>query len=92
MVVLSGSDLTQLFKADTTGIPNDSYGSGCLVAGRALPLRRWFLAVNNVWQVRRWSNGGRGAYVDISAASATILELVALKSGSILVQILTALD
>ena len=41
---------------------------------------------NNVRQVRRWSDGGRGAYVDISAASDTIMELVGLKSGSILVQ------
>ena len=44
VVVLSGSDLTKLFNADTTGIPDDGDMIGSrLVAGRALPLCRWLL-------------------------------------------------
>jgi WD40 repeat protein len=86
VVVLSGSDLTEQFKADTSGIPDNlgmvavawSQDGHFLYAGGL-----WNF--NNVWKVRRWSNGGRGAYVDISAAPFTILELVGLKSGHILV-------
>src|SRR5262249_36200243 len=56
VVVLSGSDLTQLFKADVTGIPDDlgmiavawSQDGRFLYAGGD-----W--VVNSVWQVRRWS-------------------------------------
>ena len=86
VVVLSGSDLTQLFKADTTGIPNDQRMDkvGWSRDGRFLYAGGYW-SVNNAWQVRRWSNGGRGAHVDISAASDTIMELVGLKSGSMLV-------
>jgi hypothetical protein len=85
VLVLSGSDLTQLFKADSTGIPNDenidkvawSRDGRVLYAGG-----KW--SVDSVNQVRRWSDGGRGAHIDISAASDTIMDLVALKSGHIL--------
>ena len=86
VVILSGSDLTEQFKADTSGIPDDlgmvavawSQDGHFLYAGGL-----WNF--NHVWKVRRWGNGGRGAYVDISAAPFTILELVGLKSGHILV-------
>jgi WD40 repeat protein len=86
VVVLSGADLTQLFKADTTGIPDNtnmravswSQDGRFLYAGGD-----W--AANNVRQVRRWSDGGRGAYVDVPAASNAIFELIGLKSGSILI-------
>jgi Caspase domain len=44
-----------------------------------------FLYAGGNWRVRRWSDGGHGAYVDIPTASNTVLEFVGLKSGSILV-------
>ena len=86
VVVLLSSDLSQLFKADTTGIPDNvdmaavawSQDGRFLYAGGSSK-------VNNVRQVRRWSDGGRGPYVDVPAASNTIIELIGLKSGSILV-------
>jgi WD40 repeat protein len=89
VVVLSGSDLTQLFKTDSTGIPHDENISSVAWSrdGRFLYAGgEW--SVNNLLQVRRWSDGGRGAHIDISAPSptdgATIWDFVALKSGSIL--------
>ena len=85
VVVLSGSDLKQLFLADTSGIPRNTH-----VASVSWSRDGHFLfagggwAVNNVTQVRRWSySGGRTEYVDIPVGS-TILELLALKSGSVL--------
>jgi WD40 repeat protein len=86
VVVLSGSDLTQLFDVNTTGIPNDVSMNKVVWSrdGRFL-YAGGFWSVNNIWQVRRWSDGGRGAYVDISTASITIMELVGLRSGSVLV-------
>jgi hypothetical protein len=41
--------------------------------------------VNNTWQVRRWSNGGRGNYVNVPVGTKTIIELIGLKSGSMLI-------
>jgi WD40 repeat protein len=86
VVVLSGSGLTQLFKADTTGIPDNrsTYAVAWSQDGRFLYAGGSYQA-NNVLQVRRWSNGGRGAHVDISAGSTLIAELIGLKSGSVLV-------
>ena len=86
VVVLLGSDLSQLFKADTTGIPDNvnmnavawSHDGRFLYAGGT-----W--SVKYVGQVRRWSNGGRGAYVDVPTASNRIFALRGLSSGSILV-------
>ena len=85
VVVLFGSDLTQLFEADTTGIPNTNMRAvGWSQDGRFLYAGgNW--AVNGTDQVRRWSDGGRGAYVDVPAASHAIFELIGLKSGSILI-------
>jgi WD40 repeat protein len=86
VVVLLGSDLSQLFMADTTGIPDNrtmnavawSQDGRFLYAGGT-----W--VVNNVRQVRRWGDGGRGAYVDVATASNRISALRGLNSGSILV-------
>ena len=43
-----------------------------------------YWSVNNVCQVRRWSKGGKGAFVDIPAGSSTIMEILGLQSGSML--------
>jgi WD40 repeat protein len=85
VVVLSGSDLTSVFKADTSGIPDTE---GLLAVGWSEDGRFLYAgglwSVNNVWNVRRWDNAGRGAHVDMSAAPNTIVKLVSLKSGSLL--------
>jgi WD40 repeat protein len=85
VLILSGANLTAPFNPAVTGIPNDQDISsvGWSPDGRFLYAgSSW--SVNNREQVRRWSNGGRGAYVDVAAASQTIMELIGLKSGSML--------
>jgi WD40 repeat protein len=79
VVVLSGLDLTQLFKPDTTDISDTG-----MVAVAWSWDGRFLYAGGYPDQVRRWSNGGRGVHVDISVAPDTIMRLVGLKSGSIL--------
>jgi len=86
VIVLSGSDLTKLFDANAIGIPTDDHSVDKLAWS---PDGRFLYAggswsVNNALQVRRWSDGGGGAYVDIPVAADTIMELIGLKSGSIL--------
>jgi WD40 repeat protein len=83
VVVLSGSDLTRLFEADTAAVGAAVIAAEWSPDGRFL-FAGGFWSVNNVWQVRRWSNGGCGAFVDISAGSNTILEILGLQSGSML--------
>jgi WD40 repeat protein len=81
VVVLSGSDLTQLFQPHTADIPNDDAmgavawsqdGSFLYAAGD------W--RVNSIYQVRRWSNGGRGDHIDIPLSTG-IRDLIGLNSG-----------
>jgi len=83
VTVLSGSKLTKLFEADTTGIDDEVGSVGWSQDGR-------FLFAGGDWPkddtslVRRWSEGGRGTFVDIPFRSDTVLEFVGLQSGSIL--------
>jgi hypothetical protein len=37
--------------------------------------------IDKVAQVRRWSDGGRGDFIDIPGASNTIMQILALKKG-----------
>jgi WD40 repeat protein len=84
VVVLSGSNLTELFKPNLDGVPNVAMDTvGWSQDGRHL-FAGGFWKVNNVRQVRRWSGGGRGAFIDIPAASQTIMEFRSLKDGSML--------
>jgi WD40 repeat protein len=86
VIILSGSDLTQPFNPDVTGIPKSgtlskvgwSRDGHFLYAGG-----KW--SVNNKRPVRRWDDGGRGPYVDIPTAPNTIMQMVGLNSGSMLV-------
>jgi len=84
--VLSGSDLTQLFKADTASIPKDKNMAavGWSSDGRFLYAGgSWWS--NGKYQVRRWDEGGRGRFVNIGAGSQVIVELQSLHSRSMLV-------
>jgi WD40 repeat protein len=85
VVVLSGADLKQLFKPKTAGGANRGFNKvGWSEDGR-------FLYAGGVWgsddvrQVRRWSDGGRGAFVDIPSAPNTIMQILGLrKTGGML--------
>lgn len=83
VVILSGSDLTQRFEANTTGVGTALFAIGWSRDGRFL-YAGGLWSVNGVDQVRRWSKGGRGAFVDIPAGSNTIMEILGLRSGSML--------
>jgi WD40 repeat protein len=77
--VLSGKDLEQLFDANTTGIPNVGLCAvGWSQDGRSL-FAGGYWSVNNVWQIRRWSDGGIGAFVDFPSAPDTIMQILAAK-------------
>jgi hypothetical protein len=52
--------------------------------GLAVPLAVLEWDVNDIFQVRRWSKGGRGVFVNIPTGSDTIMEILGLKSGSML--------
>jgi WD40 repeat protein len=74
VVVLSATDLTEMFKADTKGLP---IAGGAAVGwsedGRFLFAGSRLLAKG---QVRRWSGGGRGDFVDIPTESSFDTERV----------------
>ena len=69
-VVLSAANLTELFKATGTGLPS---GGVAAVAwskdGRFLLAAGPRLDFPGMRYVRRWSNGGRGAFVDITTGT-----------------------
>jgi hypothetical protein len=43
-----------------------------------------YWSVHKVWQVRRWSDGGRGPFVDIPSAPNVIMQIVGLKDDRML--------
>jgi WD40 repeat protein len=81
--VLSSKDLSFLFSPDGTGIVG--LGTGGLswsADGRTLyGGGAWFY--NNTWPVRTWTDGGRGAYQDISASNNSIMHILPLRAGGI---------
>jgi WD40 repeat protein len=85
VVVLSGTDLKQLFKPKTTGIPNVDFSSvGWSEDGRFL-FAGGLWQIGNVMQVRRWSEAGRGAFVDIPSAPNSIMQILPLnRNGGVL--------
>jgi hypothetical protein len=80
-VVLSGIDLRELFKPKTADTKNGGFQTvGWSADGRFLfGGGQWVIA--NVWQVRQWSDGGRGAFVDIPTAPQLIMQIIGLKAG-----------
>jgi hypothetical protein len=87
--VLSGSDLKQLFKANTAGVPNDALDGFMEAVGWSQDGRFLFAGggwhVIDVWRVRRWSGGGRGAFVDIPVGASRLERILGLRDGSMLV-------
>jgi hypothetical protein len=79
VVVLSSRTLKPLFKPDTAGIPNNVAAYvGWSADGR-------FLFSSHRGEVRRWSNGGRGTYVDFLSATGPLRQILGLKDGRMLV-------
>jgi WD40 repeat protein len=85
VVVLSGTDLKQLFEPKTAGIPNVGLAAvGWSEDGRFL-YAGGIWNIDNVFQVRRWTDGGRGAFVDIPGGPNVIMQIVRLKEGRMLI-------
>jgi WD40 repeat protein len=85
VVVLSAKDLKELFKPDTTGLPN----GGVAAVGWSEDGRFLFAGGRSnktgLRQVRRWSGRGRGAFVDIANGSTGYIQgILGLKDGGML--------
>jgi WD40 repeat protein len=81
VVVLSGTDLKEPFKPKTAGAPNGGfYTVGWSEDGRFL-YAGGFWKNDNSRQVRRWSDGGRGAFTDIPTAPDSIMQILGLKTN-----------
>ena len=81
--VLDGRTLAPLFEADTTGVDNHYLIAVAWSAdGR-------FLYAGGGWSrgettyVRRWADGGRGAYEDVALSGSTIMDLRPLADGGL---------
>jgi WD40 repeat protein len=86
--VLSGYDLSYLYSPDTSDIQKKSLGFGISWStdGRFLYAAGMHsIKTNEGWKriIRKWSDGGRGRYVDLPAADNTVLHILSLKDGGI---------
>jgi WD40 repeat protein len=81
--VLSGDTLAPLYRADTSGAVNGNMSSVTWSADGTLLYAGGSADSSVRSPIRRWSDGGRGRYVDVSAASDAILDLTPLPSGGI---------
>ena len=84
IVVLSGADLRELFRPDTSGIPNVGLAAVGWSEDERLLFAGGYWEKDNVWQVRRWSDAGRGTFVDIPSGTSAIPELLGLQEGRML--------
>ena len=79
VVVLSGTDLKELFRPTTVGVPNGGISAvGWSEDGRFLYAGGLWNS-DNIFQVRRWSDSGRGAFFDIPSAPNSIMQVLALR-------------
>ncbi|MBF0464523.1 MAG: caspase family protein [Nitrospirae bacterium] len=80
--ILSGSDLSYQYSPDTSDANGDfsivsfSLDGNYLYAGGKA-------SVNGQCFIRKWSNGGKGQYKDLSASVSTIMQIVPLKNDGI---------
>ena len=81
--VLSGADLSLLHSPDTLDVNNGNMGGvSWSLDGRYLYAGgRWLR--NDIAPIRRWSDEGRGGFVDIEAATDTIQQILSLKNNGI---------
>ena len=85
VVILSGTDLKQLFKPKAAGALNGGFAVvGWSEDGRFL-YAGGLWSIDNVFQVARWSDSGRDGFVDIPSAPNSIMQILGLrKNGSML--------
>jgi WD40 repeat protein len=75
--------LKPLFSPDTTGVDNgDWYSAAWSPDGNTLFAGGQY-DKSGIYQIRRWSNGGRGSFQDLPASTNTILDLISLTDGGI---------
>lgn len=80
--VLSGKDLTLRYSPSTSGATQENFSRICWSAdGSALYAAGRPRGAES--RIRRWSQQGRGDYVDLSAAKNTILDIVPLAKGGV---------
>lgn len=80
--VLSGDTLEPLYRADSADANNDLSAVAWSADGK------WLYAGGTAdtkvgSPIRRWSDGGRGAYVDTSAGDGTVFTILPLPSGGV---------
>src|SRR5262249_48047187 len=83
--VLSGEDLSSLYTPDSTGVVE----KGVLGAVSWSVDGRWLYAGGKhnqqaMFLIRRWAEGGRGAFQDLPAGQNTILHLLPLAGGGVI--------
>ena len=82
--VLSGETLALLYSADTSGINNGNMSSvAWSTDGTMLYAGGQYRDKSGSLLIRRWSDAGRGHFVDTPAASNTIMDIAPLPTGGI---------
>ncbi len=82
--VLSGKDLSHIYSPDTADVDRTLFSVSWSSDGRFLygGGEYWSSSLDR-FPIRKWSDGGKGRYDDLSAANNTIMHILPLKSGGI---------
>jgi WD40 repeat protein len=85
VVVLSAADLTEIFRANTAGLPDAAVSAVAWSEDGRFLYAGGRSNITGVRVVRRWSGGGRGGFVDIPTGSRGYIQRVlGLKDGRVL--------
>lgn len=84
VAVLSGQDLSLRYAPDTSSVDNGSLSSVAWSAdGQTLSAGGRY-DKGGQCLIRQWADGGRGAYLEVAAASQTIFHILPLRNGGII--------
>ena len=80
--VLSGKDLSLLYWPDASGV-NKNFSSVAWSADGHQLYASGLYNAGGTFYIRKWGDAGRGAYTDLPASHATILDIRSLRAGGI---------
>ncbi len=79
--VLSGRNLSFLYSPDSSGVDNGNLASVAWSSDGSTLYAGGMWQMKDSFQIRAWSQGGKGAFSDFNASDNTIMHIVGLRHG-----------
>jgi WD40 repeat protein len=81
--IISGLDLSPLYSPDTKGIDNNELSKVAWSSDGNILYAGGYYNEDGIFQIRAWSNGGSGKYLDIPVSTKEVMHILPLRDGGI---------